>query len=43
MPHTAAGVLEYIGIFLAIFLIVWLVMYFSIKSKIRKINVSIND
>lgn len=43
MPHTAAGVLEYIGIFLAIFLIVWLVMYFSIKSKIRKMNESIND
>lgn len=38
MKHSAAGVISYIGIFAAIFVIVWLTQYFSWKAKIKKIN-----
>lgn len=38
MKHSAAGVISYIGIFAAIFVIVWLTQYFSWKVKIKKIN-----
>lgn len=38
MPHSAGGVLLYVGIFLAIFILAWLTQYFVWKSRIQKIN-----
>lgn len=38
MPHSAEGVLSYVGIFIAIFIFAWLIQYFIWKSKIKKMN-----
>lgn len=38
MQHSVSGVLSYIGIFIAIFVFVWLAQYFAWKSKIKKMN-----
>lgn len=42
MPHSTAGVLQYVGIFVAIFIIVWLIQYFVWKNKIKKMNEGVN-
>ena len=41
MKHTVGGVLAYVGIFVVIFLIVWLIQYSAWKRKIKKMNDSI--
>jgi len=38
MKHSAVGILLYVGIFIAIFLITWLAQYCLWKSKIKKMN-----
>ena len=38
IPHYFWGALGYIGAFIAIYAIIWLSMYLSIKAKIKKIN-----
>jgi len=38
MKHDVFGVLSYAGIFVALFLVVWLVQYFVWKAKVRRIN-----
>lgn len=38
MPHSAKGVLSYVGIFIAISIFAWLIQYFIWKSKIKKMN-----
>lgn len=38
MERSAAGALEYCGIFFGIYLAIWLALYFSIKRKIQCIN-----
>ena len=38
MKHTALGVLSYVVIFVAIFIIVWLSQYLLWKRKINKMN-----
>ena len=38
MKHTLVGILSYIGIFVLIFIIVWLSQYFALKSRITRIN-----
>lgn len=38
MKHSISGILSYVGIFIAIFVFVWLIQYFAWKSKIKKIN-----
>ena len=38
MKHTVLGVLSYAGIFVAIFVVVWLSQYLLWKRKIRKMN-----
>lgn len=38
MKHSLVGVLSYIGIFVAIFMFVWIAQYFAWKSKIKKMN-----
>lgn len=41
MKHTVAGVLAYVGIFAAVFLVVWLLQYCAWKSRIQKMNARI--
>ncbi len=43
MQHSVSGVLSYIGIFIAIFVFVWLAQYFAWKSKIKKMNDKVQD
>lgn len=38
MKHSVGGVLAYIGVFVVIFLIVWLVQYYVWNRKIKKMN-----
>ena len=42
MEHSVAGILSYAGIFVASFVVVWLIQYFVWKSKIKKKNECIN-
>ena len=41
MKHTVGGVLAYVGIFVVIFLIVWLIQYSAWRRRIKKMNDSI--
>lgn len=43
MPHTVAGALLYIGIFVALYLIIFAIMYFFWKSKIKRMNNCIRE
>ena len=43
MSHTAIGILIYVGIFILIFVIIWLSYYFYMKNKIKKMNSKINN
>lgn len=38
MPHEVGGILIYFGIFFAIYLIIWLSQYSSMKKRVRQIN-----
>lgn len=38
MKHSVTGVLSYVGIFVVIFVIVWIAQYLSWKRKIKKMN-----
>jgi len=38
MEHSVWGILSYFGIFFAIYLVIWIFLYLSIKRKIRQIN-----
>lgn len=38
MNHSVSGILSYIGIFVAIFLIIWITRYLIWKRKIRRMN-----
>ena len=38
MEHSVAGVLSYVGVFVVIFVMVWLVQYLSWKLRIQKMN-----
>lgn len=42
MPHSIMGILVHIGIFLIIFIFIWLSQYFIWKRKIRYMNEHIN-
>ena len=42
MEHSVAGILSYAGIFVASFVVVWLIQSFVWKSKIKKKNECIN-
>ncbi len=41
MQHSLAGVLLYVGIFVAIFLVIWISQYLVWKRKIAKMNESV--
>lgn len=43
MPHSTAGVLLYVGIFIAIFVLVWISQYLAWNSKIKKMNDSVKN
>ncbi len=43
MHHSTVGILSYVGIFIAIFIFVWLIQYFVWKSKIKKINAGVKN
>ena len=38
MKHSIPGILSYVGVFIGIFIFVWLVQYFILKNKIKKMN-----
>jgi len=38
MPHNAKGIALYFGIFVAIYLVVWLSQYSAIKKRVKQIN-----
>lgn len=38
MKHNVIGILSYVGIFVAIFVITWLVQYFVWKRKVKRMN-----
>ncbi|MGN1307338.1 MAG: DUF3021 domain-containing protein [Faecousia sp.] len=38
MKHSAIGILSYFGIFLAIYLCIWLTQFFAMRKKVRQIN-----
>lgn len=42
MPHSVSGVLTYFGMFLVIYLIIWLSQYSSMKKRLQQINEKLN-
>lgn len=43
LPHHLYGALGYIGGFILVYLIMWLSIYFSIKWKVKKMNVHLQE
>ena len=43
MHHSVSGVLIYFGIFLGIYLIVWLSQYSSMKKRVEQMNRRVNE
>ena len=43
MPHTVTGIICYVGIFVAIFVLVWLSQYFIWRKKLAKLNEGIKS
>lgn len=43
MKHDIVGILSYAGIFVAIFIFVWLIQYFVWKDKVKRMNDGIQN
>ena len=43
MEHSLGGVLKYVGIFVAIYALIWIVMYGGIKRKIKAMNERVRE
>ncbi len=43
MPHSAGGILLYIGIFVVIYALIWASQYAAMKKKIREMNEKIRQ
>ena len=43
MKHSLGGVLKYVGIFIAIYALIWIVMYGGIKRKIKAMNERVRE
>ena len=43
MDHTVGGVLKYFGVFLLIYLIIWISQYARIRKSIAALNKKVND
>lgn len=41
MKHDLLGIMSYVGIFVAIFIVVWLIQYFTWKARLKKMNAEI--
>ena len=42
MEHSAGGILKYFGIFLAIYVVIWIIQYMRIKKNISALNKKVN-
>jgi hypothetical protein len=42
MPHNAAGIVKYFGIFVAVYLIIWFSQYSKMKKRVQQINARLN-
>lgn len=38
MEPTAAGILSYVGIFIVLFVVIWLIFYFILRGKVKELN-----
>ena len=43
LPHYVYGAIGYVGAFVAVYVIMWGSIYFSIKAKIKKMNIHLQD
>ncbi|MDE6505173.1 MAG: DUF3021 domain-containing protein [Clostridia bacterium] len=43
VPHNLYGALGYAGAFVAVYLITWISIYFSVKAKIKKLNKQLSE
>lgn len=43
MPHEIYGALGFVGAFVSMYIIMWCSMYFSIKAKIKKMNMQLQQ
>lgn len=43
MPHNLVGTLTYFGVFIIIYLIIWLFQYNSIRKRIKELNQTIKE
>ncbi|MDO4565645.1 MAG: DUF3021 domain-containing protein [Clostridia bacterium] len=43
MPHTLSGVLIYFGIFFAVYFLIWVACFTSIKRRLTRINAKISE
>ena len=43
MDHTAGGILLYFGVFLLIYLTIWVIQYVQIRKSIAALNKKVND
>ena len=43
MPHNAAGVFTYFGIFFGIYLIIWVSQYAAMKKRVEQINAKVRQ
>lgn len=43
MPHSLAGILSYVAIFVAMFIVIWLLQYFIVKRNIKDLNERVSE
>lgn len=43
MQHTISGIVSYFGIFVTIYVFIWITQYFSMKSKIAQLNSKVKE
>ena len=43
MEHSLGGILKYVGIFVLIYAVIWIVLYYGIKRKIKAMNERVKE
>lgn len=43
MDRSVSGIIAYFGLFFGIYLIVWLVLYFSVKRRVEQLNKKVRE
>lgn len=43
MPHEVKGIVKYFAIFLAIYVVIWITQFLSMKKKIEQMNNKLNE